>query len=196
MQEDTANTPVSERTMSLSDRLAFKEAKQKELASFFQNDVWVFDEESNARPGHILRAKFILNWKTNANGSPRAKARLICQGFKHPDALSGTLTTASPTLTRLSRNFVLSIASMLGYYPFTADISTAFLQGKSSDDLLGLPAGHGRVMKLIKPMYGLVDAPKAWFDEAVERLLRMGEGAIVQHSLDSCLFLAFTRSRR
>jgi hypothetical protein len=96
---------------------------------------------------------------------------------------------------------------MLGYYPFTADISTAFLQGKSydpdsereiwvklpreADDLLGLPARHGRVMKLIKPMYGLVDAPKAWFDEAVERILKMGNGAIVQHLLDSCLFLAF-----
>ena len=207
LQEDKTNAPLSERTMSLSDRLAFKEAKQKELASFFQNDVWVFDEEANARPDRILRAKFILNWKTNVDGSPRAKARLICQGLEDPDALSGTLTTASPTLTRLSRNFVLSIASMLGYYPFTADISTAFLQGKSYDpdsereiwvklprevdDLLGLPARHGRVMKLIKPMYGLVDAPKAWFDEAVERILKMGNGAIVQHLLDSCLFLAF-----
>ena len=130
MQEDKANTPLSERTMSLTDRLAFKEAKQKEFASFFQNDVWIFDQESNARPDRILRAKFILNWKTNADGTPRAKARLICQGFKDPDALNGTLTTASPTLARLSRNFVLSISSMLGYHPFTADISTAFLQGK------------------------------------------------------------------
>ena len=74
LQEDKNNAPLSERTMSLSDRLAFKEAKQKELASFFQNDVWVFDEEANARPDRILRAKFILNWKTNADGSPRAKA--------------------------------------------------------------------------------------------------------------------------
>ena len=82
MQEDKANTPLRERTISLSDRLAFKEAKQKELAPFFQNDVWIFDQESNARPDRILRAKFILNWKTNPDGTPRVKARLICQGFK------------------------------------------------------------------------------------------------------------------
>ena len=36
LQEDKTNAPLSERTMSLSDRLAFKEAKQKELASFFR----------------------------------------------------------------------------------------------------------------------------------------------------------------
>ena len=36
LQEDKSNAPVSERTMSLSDRLAFREAKQKELESFFR----------------------------------------------------------------------------------------------------------------------------------------------------------------
>eukprot|EP00435_Cladocopium_sp_Y103_P056576 s2481_g19.t1 len=195
--------------MSISDRLAFKEAKQKELESFFQNHVWIFDEATNARPDRVLRAKFILNWKTNPDGSPRAKARLICQGFRDPDALNGSLTTASPTLTRLSRSMILCVTSLLGFNPFTADISTAFLQGKSydpkserelwiklpkeADELLGLPPGHGRVMKLTKPMYGLVDAPKAWFDEAVERILKMGNGSIMQHPLDGCLFLAFDR---
>ena len=44
-------------------------------------------------------------------------------------------------------------------------------------------------MKLIKPMYGLVDAPKAWFDEAKTRILAL----IVQHPLDSCLFMAYDR---
>ena len=49
------------------------------------------------------------------------------------------------------------------------------------------------MMKLTKPMYGLVDAPKAWFDEAVTRILDLGKGTIVQHPLDSCLFLKFDR---
>ena len=56
---------------------------------------------------------------------------------------------------------------MLGYLPFTADISTAFLEGKSYDPdsereiWVKLPRegddlfGRGRVMKLTKPMYGL-----------------------------------------
>ena len=200
---------VNERTLNVEDRLKFLEAKRKEISSFFENEVWTFDEESNADPNRILRAKFILNWKKGEGTEMRAKARLICQGFKDPDALTGVLTTASPTLTRLSRSFVMAIAPMLGYTPFTADITTAFLQGRKyepdsprilwvkvprdAEHLLGLTPGHGKIMKLTKPMYGLVDAPKAWYDEAVSRILKMGKGAIIQHPLDSCLFLAYDR---
>ena len=43
---------------------------------------------------------------------------------------------------------------------------------READDLRGLPA---------------------WFDEAVERILKMGEGTVTQHPLDSCLFMAFDR---
>lgn len=94
-------------------------------------------------------------------------------------------------------------------FPFTADIATAFLQGKKYDpnsstviwiklprdaeQILGLHGDHGKVMKLTKPMYGLVDAPKAWFDEAVTRIIDMGKGSIVQHPLDSCLLLKYDR---
>ena len=34
---------------------------------------------------------------------------------------------------------------------------------------------------------------QAWFDEAVSRILEMGNAAILQHPLDSCLFLAYGR---
>ena len=200
---------VNERTLNVEDRLRFIEAKQKEISSFFENEVWTFDDETNADPNRVLRAKFILNWKKGEGTELRAKARLICQGFKDPDALTGVLTTASPTLTRLS-SFVMALAPMLGYTPFTADITTAFLQGKKYDPdsarvlwvkvprdaeaLMGLARGHGKIMKLTKPMYGLVDAPKAWYDEAVNRILTMGKGSIVQHPLDSCLFLVYDKA--
>ena len=46
-------------------------------------------------------------------------------------------------------------------------------------------------MKLTKPMYGLCDAPRAWFEEASERILEVGHGRIIQHPLDACLFMVF-----
>ena len=204
----TSNAPLSERNMSLDDRLSFMEAKKK-LESFFQNQVWLFDDADNAPADRVLKARFILTWKKHENGAPRAKARLVVQGFRDPDAHLGNLSTASPTLTRLSRNFIMSVATMMGMTIFTSDISTAFLQGRNFDpdskriiwvklpkdgeQLLGLPEGHGKLMKLVKPMYGLCDAPRAWFEEATERILTMGNGAIVQHPLDACLFLAFDK---
>ena len=192
---------LNERSMSLADRLAFLQAKEKELKFVFENDVWDLDTMTEDKRPRTIRAKFILNWQTDNNGGRRAKPRLISQGFKDPGALNGSLTTASPTLTRLSRSLVLSITSMLGYTPFTADITTAFLQGKKYDpnsdrvlwiklpkeaeQILGLQGDHVQVMRLTKPMYGLVDATKAWFDEAVTRILETGKGAIIQHTLDS-----------
>ena len=100
---------------------------------------------------------------------------------------------------------------MQSFNLFTADITTAFLQGKEFPDgsdrviwiklprdgerLLGLEGEHGQLMKLTKPMYGLCDAPRAWFEEATERILQVGDGRIVQHPLDACLW-PMTRSPR
>ena len=194
---------LDERSMSLADRLAFTEAKRKELTSFFQHDVWEFCEPHQAHQDRVLKAHFILKWSTNADGSPRAKARLITQGFRDPDALSGSLRTNSPTLTRLSRGMILSIASLMSWTTFTSDISTAFLQGKphhkdrtlwiklprDACQILGLPSTDSKLMQLKKPMYGLCDAPRAWYMEAVERILSLDN--VYRHPLDACLFLVF-----
>ena len=194
---------LNERQMSLADRLAFTEAKRKELTSFFEHDVWEFCDPQQADSNRVLKAHFILKWSTNADGSPRAKARLITQGFRDPDALSGSLRTNSPTLTRLSRGMILSISSLMSWTTFTSDISTAFLQGKphhkdrtlwiklprDACQILGLPTTESKLMQLKKPMYGLCDAPRAWYMEAVERILSLDN--VYRHPLDACLFMVF-----
>ena len=150
----------------------------------------------------ILKAHFILKWSKLPNGEPRAKARLITQGFRDPDALSGALSTDSPTLSRMGRNFILSIAANTGWTTFSADVSTAFLQGKEHPThrtlwiqlpadarrMLGMDKHHDStsLMQLRKPMYGLCDAPRAWYTEARERITKLGA---VVHPLDPCLFL-------
>ena len=193
---------LSEKNMSAADRLAFWEAKKKELESFFQNDVWTYDDAENATPGRILKGHFILKWSKWPSGLPRAKARFITQGFRDPDALAGKINTESPTLSRISRNYILTVAATKQWSALTADISTAFLQGKEhskdrtlwislpadAKKLLRIPAGSDKVMKLKKPMYGLCDAPRAWFLEARERMTNLGAQ---QHPLDACLFLLY-----
>ena len=42
---------LNERRMSLSGRLAFVEAKRKELESFFVNNVWEFSHENEVLSG-------------------------------------------------------------------------------------------------------------------------------------------------
>lgn len=120
---------VSERYLTLEEKLQFQEAKQKELRSFFENQVWEFDSTQNAAPARTMTARMLLKWSKNDDGTPRAKARLIVRGYTDVDALQGSLETASPTTTRLSRSYLLSLSTILGWKLWTSDIATAFLQG-------------------------------------------------------------------
>ena len=191
---------VNERLLGPQERALFKEAKVKELKSFFDHGVWAFQTTAEADESRTLTSRILLKWSENEDGSPRAKARLIVRGFNDPDALAGTITTSSPTTTRLSRSMVLSLAANMHWPTWTADVSTAFLQGRPqtrklwvklpSEALQLLGASEDTRMLLLKPCYGQTDAPRGWFLEAVDRLLRAG---LRQHPLDPCAFLIYER---
>ena len=59
----------------------FKEAKVKELKSFFDHHVYVFDATKEADPARTLTSRILLKWSKNPDGSPWAKARLIVRGY-------------------------------------------------------------------------------------------------------------------
>lgn len=96
--------------------------------------------------------------------------------------MSGSLNTNAPTLTRLARGLILCICQMYQWHMFTSNITTTFLQGKNfpkdsdrviwirlprdAKQLLGMTPEEPTLMRLVKPMYGLCDAPRAWYEEA------------------------------
>ena len=191
---------LNERKMTPHERALFKEAKIKELKSFFEHQVWEFQTTREADPARTMTSRVLLKWSKNPDGSPRAKARLIVRGYTDPDALQGKVQTSSPTTTRLSRCMLMSLAANLSWELWTADVSTAFLQGKVQTRKLWvkLPAECNALlggdestrMLLLKPCYGQIDAPRGWYLEAVDRLLRLG---LKQHPLDPCCFLMFEK---
>ena len=105
---------LSERCMCLEDRLSFLEGKKAEIASIFENGVWeVETDPQRVDHGRVMKARFVLKRTVDSKGNlnPRAKARLVLQGFSDPDLLRGGLDTSSPTLNRTSRQVLLSISS-------------------------------------------------------------------------------------
>ena len=50
---------ISERHLTLEQKLQFQAAKQKELQSFFENQVWEFDSVSNADPARTMTARML-----------------------------------------------------------------------------------------------------------------------------------------
>ena len=197
-KKDKNKSNLSERHMTPDDRAQFKAAKVKELQSFFDNQVWQFETTREAEPSRTLTSRMLLKWSKHPDGSPRAKARLIVRGFQDPDAWEGTVPTSSPTTTRLSRSMLLSLAATMSWPIWTSDIATAFLQGKPQTrklwvqlpneclELLG--ASPETRMLLLKPCYGQIDAPRAWYMAAVDKLKGMG---LKQHPLDPCCFLMY-----
>jgi hypothetical protein len=161
---------LSEKSLNVADKAAFAAAKRKELQSFFDNQVWQFCEKVD--PARTMRARFLLKWRKGDNGEQEAKARLVIQGFRDPDALEGKLQTSSPTASRIARQLLLALAAIEGWTISVADVQTAFLQGKPQERTLyvQLPAEAAKMlgiadhpyMLLLKPMYGQKDAPRSW----------------------------------
>ena len=120
----------------------------KELRSFFENGVWTFQTTKEADAGRTLSSRMLLKWSKNSDGTPRAKARLVVRGYADQDALNGELDTTSPASTRLGRALFLSISASLGWCGWSADVSTAFLQGLPQERRLWvrLPADALRIL--------------------------------------------------
>ena len=59
---------ISERHLTLEQKLLFQAAKQKELQSFFENQVWEFDKSSSADPNRTMTARMLLKWSKNEDG--------------------------------------------------------------------------------------------------------------------------------
>ncbi len=99
-QKKVDKNGVSEKNLTVEQRALFQQAKQRELRSFFENEVWQFDSVQNADAARTLTARMLLKWSKNEDGSPRAKARLIVRGYADVDALQGSLETSSPTIVK------------------------------------------------------------------------------------------------
>ena len=108
--------------------------------------------------------------------------------------------TAAPTLSRTSRNALFAVASNNRFVLESGDITSAFLQSLSNleaENLLvfapselaamfgGDPAEAGTVLKLTKAFYGLVHAPRVWYESVVSALKQYGWR---QMTFDRCLF--------
>jgi len=193
-----AKGEVSEKNLTQAEKELFYHAKMKELKTFLECGVWECTTTSDSIPEKTLTSRMLLKWSKNADGTPRAKARLVVRGFNDVDALNGELPTASPTTSRLSRSLLLSISSCLHWKAWAADIATAFLQGLPQERSLWLklPAQGLEILSispntrifLKKPIYGQIDAPKRWYLEALRHLESLNWK---RHQLDPCYFMLY-----
>ena len=99
-------------------------------------------------------------------GDETAKARLVVLGFMAPSLTE--VETASPTMSKTSRNLVLAVASCLGFILKGGDMTSALLQtGISLEDemldvwappglaaMFGAEEGDGMAVSVREAFYG------------------------------------------
>ena len=125
------------------------------------------------------------------------KARWCIRGYLDPDLLE--LQTAAPTLSPEGLATVMQLLASRRWTMHIGDVEAAFLRGEDikrekgrvlvrvpESGIPGVPKDS--IVELLKPVYGLADAPVAWYRSFSKTLKQLD---CVQSSLDPCVFYHF-----
>ncbi|KAK9109334.1 hypothetical protein Sjap_017394 [Stephania japonica] len=135
--------------------------------------------------------KWVFTNKRNSDGTVnRYKAHLVSKGFKQVRGVDFSETYSSVVKASTLR-IIFSIAVTFGWNIRQIDINNVFLNGKLDEEVYtNQPEGFieygtaGMVCRLHKALYGLHQAPRAWFHELKNQLLNWGfRNAISDSSL-------------
>ena len=191
---------------------AVQQAISNELQSFIDHSVFAKQPKSEAQ--NLCTSRWVLRWKM-IEGKRAVKARLTIRGFQDQQEVNNYAGTA----TRWSQRLVVSIAVQEQWKLWIADVATAFLQSDTFEQLehagdatrdvsFSPPTGYEQeflklkgfetmnfqreVFKLLRPAYGLRDAPRAWkrkLDSILKKL-----GAIVMPT-DASLYCFYQNKK-
>ena len=175
---------IREKNLTSDERELIKTAKGKEVKEFIKEHVVERLKAGDIIPkDKVMRMRWILTWKIQADGERKGKARLVVLGFEDP--FLGLETTNSPTLNKRSKQILLQTCVQRDWRLQKGDVTAAFLQGNQTShqkyalappelaEAMNLPKGE-RVIRLLKSVYGLTTAPYEWFQKVNAVLHELG----------------------
>ena len=205
LQKKLLDREIPYRQLPTKDLELYHEAEIREWKDWVKNECVEIVPPEQAEEirkttdaNRIIRIRYVYRDKNASVRTPqmplpvKAKARLCAQASKEPLAASGALKLDSPTVQRIGIMIFLQTTVNLGWTTHwkKGDISSAFLQGKGRDSSKGdlylepprdrplVGVVLGSLLKVIKSVYGLPDAPRAWWEEVTAFLRELG----FQHS--------------
>nr|GEZ35990.1 retrovirus-related Pol polyprotein from transposon TNT 1-94 [Tanacetum cinerariifolium] len=122
----------------------------------------------------------------------RNKARLVAQGNTQEEGIDYEEVFAPVARIEAIRLF-LAYASFMGFMVYQMDVKSAFLYGTIEEEVyvyqpLGFedPDHPDKVYKVVKALYGLHQAPRAWYETLANYLL---ENSFHKGKIDQTLFI-------
>ena len=164
-----------------------REAKDRELDAWDRYEVY----EEVADNG---QTRLGTNWvlKEKVIGKERSvKARLTIRGDQEE---TDGVRKDSPTVRKSNIKIFTLIAARERWDIKTSDVASAFLQGIEIDrNVFVLPPKERRIpnvlWRLLKPVYGLVDAPRGWYLALDEEFVKAG---CERCKLDPAMYMHFS----
>ncbi|GJX04721.1 putative ribonuclease H-like domain-containing protein [Tanacetum coccineum] len=128
-----------------------------------------------------IRTKWVYKNKKDERGvMVRNKARLVAQGYRQEEGIDYDEVFAPVARIEAIRIF-LAFASYMGFIVYQMDVKIAFLYGKIDEEVcVSQPPGFidpkypKKVYKVVKALYGLHQAPRAWYATLSTFLLKNG----------------------
>nr|GFB95669.1 putative ribonuclease H-like domain-containing protein [Tanacetum cinerariifolium] len=163
------------------------EAMQEELLQFKMQKVWILVDLPYGK--RAIGTKWVYRNKKDERGIVvRNKARLVAQGHTQEEGIDYEEVFAPVARIEAIRLF-LAYASFMGFPVYQMDVNSVFLYDTIKEEVyvyqpLGFedPEHPDKVYKVVKALYGLHQAPRAWYETLATYLLenRFQRGTINQ----------------
>ncbi|GJU42616.1 putative ribonuclease H-like domain-containing protein [Tanacetum coccineum] len=140
-----------------------------------------------------IRTKWVYRNKKDERGVVvRNKARLVAQGYRQEEGIDYDEVFAPVARIEAIRIF-LAFASYMGFIVYQMDVKSAFLYGIINEEVYVCQASGfvdpkfpNKVYKVVKALYGLHQAPRAWYATLSTFLLKSGYR---RGTIDKTLFI-------
>jgi hypothetical protein len=142
---------------------------------------------------HVLKGTWVFKLKRLPDGTPlKFKARFCARGDLQKEGID-YFETYAPVVQWSTIRLLLSTVLTEGWATRQVDYTNAFAQAEINEEvylefprLFGPKSGSNLVLKLLKSLYGLRQAPRTFFQKLRDGLLERGYS---QSNVDPCLFI-------
>ena len=174
-------------------------------AKALEVDQWIATQACEAvrhtvPESQLPKMRWVLTFKSAGNepensGKMKAKARIVILGFSDPHLLE--VETASPAMSRLSRQLFLQMCSTQRWRGLKADVKSAFLQAESPQQdrrIYARPVEElatkmnltsRDAVQIVRSCYGLCSAPHEWHLDVHRTFTKLGAEGLV---CDPCMW--------
>ncbi|GKF09608.1 putative ribonuclease H-like domain-containing protein [Tanacetum coccineum] len=167
------------------------EAMQEELLQFKLQKVWTLVDLPKGK--RAIGTKWVYRNKKDERGIVvRNKARLVAQGYTQEEGIDYDEVFAPITRIKAIGLF-FAYASFMGLIMYQMDVKIAFLYGTIEEEVYVCqppvfedPQFLNKVYKEEKSLYGLHQAPRAWYETLSTYLL---ENRYRRGTIDKTLFI-------